>query len=90
MTDTRYSSFLFYCLLFVLLWLPLPFGSKPEWAMGILQMLVFVLAAFWLVGYAFRAVNLTPGFRKGLPVLAALLLVAGWLEIQSLSLPAHP
>ena len=88
MTDTRYSSFLFYGLLFVLLWLPLPFGSKPEWAMGILQILVFALAAFWLVGYAFKAVNLTPGFRKGLPVLAALLLVAGWLEMQSLSLPA--
>ncbi|OQX36182.1 MAG: hypothetical protein B0D91_09475 [Oceanospirillales bacterium LUC14_002_19_P2] len=86
--NSLYSSFLFYCLLFVLLWLPLPFGSKPEWAMGILQILVFVLAAFWLVGYAFKAVSLTPGFRKGLPVLASLLLVAGWLEIQSLSLPA--
>ncbi|GAA4649078.1 O-antigen ligase [Kistimonas scapharcae] len=88
MTDTRYSRFLFYCLLLILLWLPLPFGSKPEWAMGLFQLLVCLLAGLWLVGLAFGKVALTEGFNRGRPVLLALSLVTVWLLVQSIPLPA--
>ena len=87
-TDNRFSHILFYCLLLVIIWLPLPYGSKPEWAMGILQLSTFVLSALWLVGYGFGHLSVTPAFRKGAPVFIGLLLVAFWVWVQSLPLPA--
>ncbi|MBO9497082.1 O-antigen ligase family protein [Thalassotalea sp. G20_0] len=87
--DNRFSRFLFYFLLLVITWLPLPYGSKPEWAMGILQAGVFMLSAFWLAGYGFGHLSVTPAFRKGAPVYIGLLLVAFWVWVQSLPLPAE-
>ncbi|MFK0572771.1 O-antigen ligase family protein [Endozoicomonas sp.] len=86
--DNRFSRFLFYLLLLVIAWLPLPYGSKPEWAMGILQLGVFMLSALWLAGYGFGHLSVTPAFRKGLPVFVGLVLVAFWVWVQSLPLPA--
>ena len=86
--DNRYSRSLFYFLLLIISWLPLPFGSKPEWAMGILQLGSFALSAFWLTGYGFGHLSVTPAFRKGWPVFVGLVLVAFWVWVQSLPLPA--
>lgn len=86
--DNRFSRFLFYSLLLIITWLPLPYGSKPEWAMGLLQVGVFMLSALWLVGYGFGHLSVTPAFRKGMPIFAGLVLVAFWVWVQSLPLPA--
>ncbi|KEI70770.1 hypothetical protein GV64_08445 [Endozoicomonas elysicola] len=89
MSDSRFSRILFYCLLLIIAWLPLPYGSKPEWAMGILQVSIFMLSAVWLVGYGVGQLSVTTAFRKGIPVVVGLVLVAFWVWIQSLPLPAH-
>ncbi len=86
--DNRFSRFLFYFLLLVIAWLPLPYGSKPEWAMGIMQVGVFMVSALWLAGYGFGYLSVTPAFRKGGPVFVGLVLVAFWVWLQSLPLPA--
>ena len=86
--DNRFSRFLFYFLLLIITWLPLPYGSKPEWAMGLLQVGIFMLSALWLVGYGFGHLSVTPAFRKGMPIFVGLVLVAFWVWVQSLPLPA--
>ncbi len=86
--DSRLSRFLFYCLLLIVAWLPLPFGSKPQWAMGLLQVSIFALSAMWVLAYSMSLVSFTPTFRKGLPVVGGFFLVTLWVWVQSWPLPA--
>ncbi len=90
MQTTRYNQFLFYGLLFVFIWLPLPFGSKPEWAMGLLQLLVFTLAACWLLGFACGVASITVPFRKGIIVSIPLVLIACWQQYQAVRISPDP
>ena len=78
---------LFWPLLAVMFWLPLPEGSKPEWAMGILMMLVYGLALFWLLGYALNRLPVTLAFQKARWFHAGFILVTCWLFIQQVPLP---
>ncbi|WBA81527.1 O-antigen ligase family protein [Endozoicomonas sp. GU-1] len=79
---------LFWPLLAVMFWLPLPEGSKPPWAMGILMMLVYGLALFWLLGYARNRLPVTLAFQKARWIHLGFILVTSWLFIQQLPLPA--
>ncbi|WP_422452069.1 O-antigen ligase family protein [Endozoicomonas sp. ALC066] len=79
---------LFLALLAVMLWLPLPEGSKPEWAMGIMMMLVFGLALFWLLGYALNRLPVTLVFQKARWFHVGFILITSWLFIQQTPLPA--
>lgn len=80
---------LFLPLLAVMFWLPLPEGSKPEWAMGMLMMLVFGLALFWLLGYALNRLPVTVAFQKARWFHLGFILVTSWLFMQQVPLPAE-
>ncbi len=89
MTDNNCSRTLFYCLLLVLVWLPLPFGSKPLWAMSVFQIMIWLLTLGWLVGYAAGYQEITRSFRRGVPVMVLIFIVGLWQLCQSLQLPAE-
>ena len=80
---------LFWPLLAVMFWLPLPEGSKPEWAMGILMMLVYGLALFWLLGYALNRLPVTIAFQKARWFHAGFILVACWVTV-GMAVTRHP
>ena len=83
------KSFLYYSLLVVLLWLPLPEGSKPLWAMMILAMLIFLLASCATLSYALGHLSLSAAFKKAAPLHLGFLMVVGWLWFQQIPLPVE-
>lgn len=40
---TKHPKFLFYCLLLILVWIPIPLGSNRPWAWSIMQIMIFSL-----------------------------------------------
>ncbi|MGY0219459.1 O-antigen ligase family protein [Endozoicomonadaceae bacterium StTr2] len=86
--DNRYHRFLFYFLLLIIAWLPLPFGSKPQWAMAILQVGIFILSALWLVGFLLGKLSFSHNFHKTLPVFGGFLLISVWVGFQAVPLPS--
>ncbi|OED44504.1 hypothetical protein ACH42_07315 [Endozoicomonas sp. (ex Bugula neritina AB1)] len=81
------NKILFWLLLSLLVWLPLPYGSKPQWASGILVLLVCALSAAWLVGFAFNKVSLTRAFRDARWLHVGFIVFCGWVWFQQLPLP---
>jgi hypothetical protein len=78
---------LFFALLGLIVWLPLPLGSNRDWAIGILCASVFVLAAAWLVLYAHGRAELTFPFRKARAPLILMGLSVSWVFAQTIPLP---
>ena len=79
---------LLWLLLVVMFWLPLPEGSKPEWAKGILLLLIYALALFWLVGFALGRLPVTRAFCKARWFHYGFIALTVWLFVQQLPLPA--
>jgi O-antigen ligase len=77
---------LFYALLALLVWAPLPLGSNRPWAMAVLALWVFLLALLWTVGWARGRLALTAAFRgaKWPLLLLALWLVYGLVQVVPL------
>ena len=63
--DGGADRFLFYGLLALLVWLPLPLGSNRPWAMAIMQLWVLVLFALWLARARTGHLLLTRSARLG-------------------------
>ncbi len=82
------DRFLFYALLGLLLWMPLPFGSNVPWAFSLMQAWVFLIAGLWLVQYYRGKVSLNQPFVRAWPVTACLLATLLWTIVQALPLPA--
>lgn len=80
-------NFLFYTLLALFTVLPLPRGSTFDWAWLLMALLVYVMAAVWLIGYLGGRFNITPAFRSARPVLLLLLAWLGWNLLQIVPLP---
>lgn len=57
--NANFEPRLFYGLLILLVWLPLPFGSNRVWAEALFEVWVAVLGLFWVIGWLRFAV--TPG-----------------------------
>lgn len=88
---------LFYGLLGLLAWAPLPLGSNRIWAWAVLVIGCCLLAVAWLAGYALGRFTVSEAFRRARWALAAgaawLLYVglqftplpAGWVQILSLN-----
>ena len=83
--STRLEAGLFYGLLALLFWLPIPLGSHRPWAWSLMEVWVFALTAGWLL------LNLvSPRFhtlRRYWPLLALFGLFQLWVFIQQLPLP---
>lgn len=54
------DRFVFYGILFIILWTPLPWGSHTDWAVYFFCAAVFFLAAIWLIGYLLKSI-----YREG-------------------------
>ncbi|WP_067583030.1 O-antigen ligase family protein [Endozoicomonas ascidiicola] len=78
---------LYWLLLAVMIWLPLPEGSKPVWAMGILMILAYGLALLWLVGFVVNRLPVTLAFQKAKWFHLGFVIVICWLFVQQVPLP---
>ena len=86
---------IFYGLLALLAWAPLPLGSNRIWAWAVLAVGCYLLAAAWLAGYVLGRFTVSDAFRRARWALVAgavwLLYVglqftplpAGWVQILS-------
>lgn len=79
------ERFLVAALLGLLFWLPLPLGSNRDWAVGVLVVATGALGLLWgwqlwRRGAPERAAR--KPLRRGLPLLAMLLLAQGWVATQ--------
>lgn len=86
-SSSRLEQGVFYGLLALLVWMPIPLGSNRPWAWAILEAWAFLLAAVWLSGFVRNRAFLTPVFRKAKPVVLLLALWLLYLPIQVLPLP---
>ncbi|MCP3688004.1 MAG: O-antigen ligase family protein [Gammaproteobacteria bacterium] len=78
---------LFHLFIAILIWLPLPAGSNWPWAWGLLQILVFASAFYWVVLYVNRRVFITTYFNKARPVIYLLFGWLIWVLLQFIPLP---
>ncbi|MEK7811280.1 MAG: hypothetical protein AAB278_05625 [Pseudomonadota bacterium] len=78
---------LFYALLALLLWLPLPFASNQVWAEAIFELSVTLIAALCLFGWAQQKVTLGAAFAAARPVLWVLAIWCGYLACMLIPLP---
>ncbi|NHN39574.1 O-antigen ligase family protein [Pseudomaricurvus alcaniphilus] len=78
---------LFYGLLVLLAWLPLPLGSNRPWSLAIMQIAVLSLSLVWLVQYLRGRVGVSAVFLKAWPLLVPLALLLLWVSMQSWPLP---
>ena len=76
------------CLFALLLWLPIPFGSKPEWAMILFSFLAVTLSLGWGLSFIVKGTRLGSVFLKGLPFHVGFLFIIFWLWLQQCPLPA--
>ena len=81
------DRYLFYGLLALMVWLPLPFGSNRPWAWHLMEVWVFLLAAMWLLGYLKTWCELTPAFKKAWMAWTALALWLAFVLFQFIPIP---
>ena len=83
----RADRWIFFCFLILLVWAPIPLGSKIAWASSLLDTGLYALAMAWLALYALNLAQVPHAFRRAWPALA---LFGGWLLllcVQVLPLP---
>jgi len=87
-TGAARNRWLFGSLLFLLVWAPLPFGSNRPWAAALLFLLTALVLGAYLLSCACAGNRLPRGYLARLrwPLLL-LLLVQGWVLLQSVPLP---
>lgn len=83
----KFEDRIFYALLVLLVWLPLPMGSNRPWAEAIFEVVASLLVWFWLLGYRRNQVEPGAGFRRARWVVYVLLVWLGYLAFQLIPLP---
>ena len=78
---------LFVCYLALLVWAPLPLGSNRPWAWAILELWIFALALWWLIGFARGRAQRSPALKGAWPALLCLGLWLAYVWLQLLPLP---
>lgn len=78
---------LYWALLALVCWLPIPLGSNRGWAWAIAIGWVALLAGGWLAAWAAGRAAITHPCRKAWPALLLLTLWVAWLALQLLPLP---
>lgn len=84
----RSSRSLFFAYLALLVWAPIPLGSNRPWAWALLELWVFILAMWWLLGYLRGKHHGNAVFSTSSPALVcgALWLAYVWLQLAPLPL----
>lgn len=82
------DRYLFYGLLALLVFAPLPLGSNRPWALAILEIWIFSLATIWLAAYAQGYVKLSPAIRQSKAVIFLFYSIVLIMLIQVTGLPS--
>ncbi len=78
---------IFYAYLGLLIWLPIPLGSKHPWAVSMAEIWCFVVACFALLHMFQCSAGLPKAFKTARPALLLLLLNIVWILFQLIPLP---
>ena len=81
------NRLLFFFYLALLIWVPIPLGSNRPWGWAMLELWVFVLAIWWLFGFALGKTRLSPALKGAWPALLCASLWLGYVWLQLLPLP---
>lgn len=87
-TTTRCERLVYWGLVALLFWAPLPLGSYRPWAVAVIVIWVAVLGAVWSAGWALGQCTVRRSFYRGRLALALLALWAGLVALQLAPLPA--
>jgi hypothetical protein len=79
---------LFWALLALIAWAPIPLGSNRPWAWSILEVSAYALLAVWSVTWAANRTRASEPMRRAWPVFALLLALIALEFIQLIPLPA--
>lgn len=82
-----FENRLFYALLALLVWLPLPLGSNRVWAEALFEIAVALLSLLWLFGWWRNRVTVGAAFSGARPVCRLLLAWLAYVLLQLLPLP---
>lgn len=85
---TYWERGVYWGLILLLLWAPLPFGSNRPWAVSIIVVWVALLGVLWAIGWAAGHCRVRTAFTQGRWPLLLLILWAGLLALQVTPLPA--
>ncbi len=85
---TPWERSVYWGLILLLLWAPLPFGSIRPWAVSIIVVWVALLGGLWAIGWAAGHCQVRTAFHQGRWPLLLLTLWAGLLALQVTPLPA--
>lgn len=86
-TRTTHAPRLYLALLLLMVWLPIPLGSNRVWAWAPMEVVVYLMAALWLWGYARGRLMVSSAFRRAAPVLILFGLWLGYGLVQLVPLP---
>jgi len=81
------ESVLFWALVVLLVWIPIPLGSNRPWAWMVLEAGSFVLLALWLLAWSFGRLETSAPLRGAWP---AWIVLALWLALQAAHIVPMP
>lgn len=87
MNPVRLEKGIFWALLGLLVWLPVPLGSRRDWSVAVMAVWVCTLLAVWLVLWVLDKVTIAEPLRRAWPVFALLGL---WLLHQAVTIVPMP
>ena len=83
----RAERALFWALLLLLVWVPIPLGSNRPWAWTVLEVYAFALLAAWLVFWALKGGEIPEPVKRAWP---AWIVLALWLALQAVHVVPLP
>jgi O-antigen ligase len=81
------EKLVFWALLVLLVWIPIPLGSNRAWAWGFLEAFAFVLVAAWLVLWALGQAEVSHPLKRAWP---AWIVLGLWIALQGLHIAPLP
>ncbi|MBI5900154.1 MAG: O-antigen ligase family protein [Rhodocyclales bacterium] len=78
---------LFYSLLVLLVWVPLPFASNRQWAWALMVLVACSLGTAWLIGYLLGRFQVTECFRRARWAVGLGLVAWLYVGLQTILLP---
>jgi O-antigen ligase len=81
------EGILFWLLVALLVWVPIPLGSNHPWSWSLFEICVFAILAGWLLAWVFGSAVVPDVVRAALP---AWLVLAAWTVLQCLSFVPMP
>ena len=82
---TKNDRWLFYALLGLLVWLPIPFGSNRAWAWSFMEIYVYILFLIWYVSFG-KHLNFDY-IKPYRPLILIIAILQCWVIIQLVPLP---